>query len=74
MPVGWRPTHPGDPTPDWGPGGRTGCTLFITVVIAILVIAALIGATGTAPRAEADVRGGAMFTGAVLLTPMAFDT
>lgn len=74
MPIGWRPTHPGDPTPEWGPGGRMGCIVFVAVIIAILVIAALIGVTGTGPRTEADVHGGATFTGTVLLIPVAFDT
>jgi len=47
MPQGWRPTHPGEPTPEWGPFGRTGCIVFVTVLIAIMVIALLIAATGT---------------------------
>jgi hypothetical protein len=74
MPIGWRPTHPGDPTPEWGPLGRAGCIIFVTVVIAIMVIAALIGATGTIPQAEPDVHGGATFAATVLLIPVAFDT
>jgi hypothetical protein len=45
MPQGWRPTHPGEPTPAWGPFGRTGCIVLVAVVIAIMVIAALFGAS-----------------------------
>ena len=53
MPQGWRPTHPGEPTPEWGPGGRTGCIVFVTVVvIAILAIALLIGAVGISREAR----------------------
>jgi hypothetical protein len=46
MPIGWRPTHPGDLTPEWGPLGRTGCIVFTAVVLTLMVIAALIGAGG----------------------------
>jgi len=69
MPQGWRPTHPGEPTPEWGPGGRTGCIVFVTVVvIAILVIALLIGATGISrearsPDLEVPVQHAALLMG-----------
>lgn len=74
MPIGWRPTHPGDPTPEWGPFGRTGCIVFVTVVLAIMVIAALIGATRSGPRTQADAHGRATFAATVFLIPVAFDT
>lgn len=42
---GVRPTHPGDPLPPWGRFGRAGCFIFVAIVIAIITIAYLIGAT-----------------------------
>jgi hypothetical protein len=41
--IGWRPKHPGEPTPEWGPGGRTGCIVFAAVVITIMFVALFIG-------------------------------
>ena len=73
MPVGWRPTHPGEPTPLWGPFGRTVCIVFVAVLIAIMIIAALIGATGIGPETDADGHGGATLAGSVVCIPMAFD-
>ncbi len=52
MPQGWRPTHPGDPTPEWGPLGRSGCIVFSAVVIVILAIAFLVGATRSSGDSE----------------------
>ncbi len=49
MPIGWRPTHPGDPTPAWGPLGRMGCLVFATAVLVILLIAAMIGGSQAGP-------------------------
>ena len=74
MPVGWRPTHPGEPTPLWGPFGRTGCIVFVAVLITIMIIAALIGATRTGPEADANAHGGATVAGTVLLIPTLVDT
>ena len=74
MPMGWRPTHPGEPTPEWGPFGRTGCIVFVTIAIAIMIIAALIGATGASREAEVDAHGGATSAGTALLIAVAFDT
>ena len=74
MPMGWRPTHPGEPTPEWGRFGRTGCIVFVTIVIAIMMIAALIGATGTRREAEVDAHGGATSAGTALLIAVALDT
>jgi hypothetical protein len=52
-----------DPTLEWGPLGRTGCIVFVTVVLAIMVIAALIGATRSGPQAQAH--GGGTFAATV---------
>ena len=55
MPIGRRQTHPGEPTPEWGPMGRTGCIVFSAAVIVIMVVGLVIGATRA--HAGSDAHG-----------------
>ncbi len=42
MPIGWRPTHPGDPTPKWGPGKAGRLVIALTVAVGIAIALAII--------------------------------
>jgi len=42
MPIGWRPTHPGDPTPRWGLSKAGRLVIAITVAVGIAIALAII--------------------------------
>ena len=42
MPIGWRPTHPGDPTPKWGLNKAGRLVIVITVAVGIAIALAII--------------------------------
>jgi hypothetical protein len=43
MPQGWRPTHPGDPTPKWGVGRKGLLAIAITVVVGVVIALVVMG-------------------------------